>query len=341
LTTALYEETEENKYSSVVALIKERDVDKIKSFEDFRGKRACFPEYGGIASVAFINVAKSFKIFKREECNFGEILGEFFNQSCLPGANNIFHDPKFTNSDSLCRLCQTNLYHTSTTERIVPLAGAINEDSNVEYEKATTDGIEGGEEDIIPFNPDRSINCAASNSNRFYGTKGALTCLNEVGDIAVLEHQNLLEHATALKINPNDFRILCRNGSLADQPGFDVDPSCFLTTIVDGEIIIRRNNTMRNAGIINALLSLDAYLKTDPDFKMYNIFNGEKNLLFEDSALGLVSPNDTQLSQSVQNYIQLFANVENCISETGSAPQITFNLILSFSLIVFTVLIID
>jgi hypothetical protein len=48
LTTALFEETENEKYSSVVVLIKEKDAEKITKFEDFKGKSACFPEFGGI-----------------------------------------------------------------------------------------------------------------------------------------------------------------------------------------------------------------------------------------------------------------------------------------------------
>jgi hypothetical protein len=326
-----------------VAVIKESDAGRIKQFEDFKDKRACFPEFGGIASIAFINVAKNRGIFKRDDCSFGALLGEYFSDSCLPGSRDIFHDPTATNPENLCSLCQTQLMVTSSTlAPHKPLAGALNEDDNVNYDdddgdlKKTTDGIEGDED--IPFAPNRAINCAASTTNRFYGTRGAITCLNEVGDIAIVEHQNLQEHARSLNLNPNDFRILCRNGSLASETGFDVDASCMLTTIVDGEIVVRRNNP-RNVGIINALLSLDRYLQTDPDFKMYNVFSGEKNLLFEDSALGLVMANSSSLSTSVQSYIKLFEDVENCIAETSGVPLITYNLLLSFMLILFTIII--
>lgn len=334
LSTILYEETEDSRYSSVVAVIKESDAERITSFEDFRDKRACFPEYGGIASIAFINIAKGRGIFKREECTFGPLLASYFSDSCIPGSRSVFHDPTNSNPDNLCTLCQTQLVQT-TTQGIVALAGEMEYDDGTQ----TTDGIEGDEEfeEKIPHVPNRSINCAASISNRFYGTRGALTCLNEVGDVAILEHQNLAYHANALNLKPDNFRILCRNGSLASTTGFDVDPSCFMTTIVDGEIVVNRNNS-RNMGILNALISLDLYLQSDPDFKMYNIFSGAKDLLFEDSALGLVAPDSESLSKSVENYIQLFADVENC-NDTDSAQQATFNLLLSLSLILFTILI--
>ena len=53
LTAALFEETESDKYSSVVAVIKERDADRITRFEDFKGKKACFGEFGGIGKINF------------------------------------------------------------------------------------------------------------------------------------------------------------------------------------------------------------------------------------------------------------------------------------------------
>lgn len=338
LSTILYEETEDSRYSSVVAVIKESDSERIKSFEDFRDKKACLPEFGGIASIAFINIAKSRGIFKREECTFGPLLANFFSESCIPGSRSVFHDPTASNPENLCSLCQTQLIQT-TTQAIQALAGEVeyDEDGNP---MVTPDGIEGDEEfdENVPHVPNRSINCAASISNRFYGTRGALTCLNEVGDVAILEHQNLESHARALNLKPENFRILCRNGSLASTTGFDVDPTCFMTTIVDGEIVVNRNNS-RNMGILNALISLDLYLQSDPDFKMYNIFSGGKDLLFEDSALGLVAPDSGSLSKSVENYIQLFSDVDNCINDTDSAQQATFNLLLSISLILFTILI--
>lgn len=261
------------------------------------------------------------------------MFGSFFNDSCFPGAISVFHDPTSTNPESLCNLCQTQ-FTITTAVPIRPLADQVDD----EGEEAVIEG-DDAETKIIPFIPNRSINCAASISNRFYGTRGALTCLHEIGEVAIVEHQNLVNHANELGFNPDDFRIVCRNGSLAANTGFDVDPACFLTTIVDGEIVVRRKSD-KNAGILNVLLSLDKYFQNDPDFKMYNIFGGEKNLLFEDSSLGLVSPTQAGvLSQSVQNYIKLFEDVENCIEETGGAQSIAINLLLTFSLVLFATLI--
>lgn len=35
------------------------------------------------------------------------------------------------------------------------------------------------------------INCVADSANRYYGTRGALRCLSEAGDVAILERQYL------------------------------------------------------------------------------------------------------------------------------------------------------
>lgn len=46
LTAALYAETETERYSSVVMVVKENT--KFRKFEDLKGSKACFPEYGSI-----------------------------------------------------------------------------------------------------------------------------------------------------------------------------------------------------------------------------------------------------------------------------------------------------
>lgn len=88
------------------------------------------------------------------------------------------------------------------------------------------------------------------------------------------------DHTAELGLNENDFRIICRNGTLADRTGFDVDEACALTTIIDNEIVVRPKSD-KIPGIVNALASFDKYFSHNPDFKMYNIFNGYKHLLFK------------------------------------------------------------
>lgn len=118
------------------------------------------------------------------------------------------------------------------------------------------------------------------------------------------------EHARNISLNESDFRIICRNGSLAETTGFAVDDACMLTVIVDGEIMVRRG--VKHDGVVHALTALDKYFQSEPDFKMYNIFNGKKNLLFKDSTIGLVPADSETKGPYVQNYVKLFQDIDKC-----------------------------
>uniref|UniRef100_A0A1L8DJ83 Putative transferrin n=2 Tax=Nyssomyia neivai TaxID=330878 RepID=A0A1L8DJ83_9DIPT len=369
LTAAMYAETESNKYSSVVILVRANAT--FNGLESLRGARACFPEYGGIAKVTFINAAVSEGIFANNNCNYSVLLGDFFGESCVPGARDPLHDPAGHTPNNMCSLCRHNIVpirpladedDASVAKRSVPseddgepkpeedgeepqedppadegedAPAADEEEPAADYdEDAPPEETE--EEKIERRNKLNQIagNCNPDSTNRYYGNQGALRCLAEVGDVAVLELQYLRQHANEQLLNPNDFRILCRNGSLAAYTGFNVDPGCLMTTIVDGEVVVHRNSTRRD-GIINALTSLDLYFQNQPDFKMYNIFGGVKHLLFKDSTIGLVPANATDLSTSVQNYINIFESIEICLR--GSAAKMSLNALLIMAITLITI----
>lgn len=64
MSNALFEETEPEKYSSVVVIIKESDAERITRFEDLKGKRACFGEFGSIGKKKFCSKAFRKTIFR-------------------------------------------------------------------------------------------------------------------------------------------------------------------------------------------------------------------------------------------------------------------------------------
>uniref|UniRef100_A0A7G3B0J1 Putative transferrin n=1 Tax=Lutzomyia longipalpis TaxID=7200 RepID=A0A7G3B0J1_LUTLO len=358
LSAAMYAETESNKYSSVVILVRANAT--FNGLESLRNAKACFPEYGGIAKVTFLTAAVNQNIFPNNNCNYSVLLGEFFGSSCVPGARDPLHDPAGHTPDNMCSLCRHNVAplrpivdeDASVAKRSVPseddgevkpaedgeeapedapedeevAPAADEEESPVEDEPEEEEALPEETEEVKIARRNRlnqiAGNCNADTTNRYFGNQGALRCLAEVGDVAVLELQYLRQHAHELFLNPNDFRIMCKNGSLAAYTGFNVDPGCVMTTIVDGEIVVRRNSTRRD-GIVNALTSLDLYFQNQPDFKMYNIFAGVKHLLFKDSTIGLVPANATDVSSSVQNYIDLFDSIEVC--QRGSALTISIS----------------
>lgn len=290
-----------------------------------------------LASLAFINIGKRRAFLDAGECSFEKLLSEFFSSSCAPGANDTLHQSGNTPlAANLCSLCTTTvsargiLTEGEIVDDQIENADIVPEENPEEAPVDSQDGVD----EVITESPllqvegrqTQTRSCNADSSNIYFGTRGALQCLYESGDVAIVEVQNLEAHAKAINADSSNFRILCQNGSLASTTGFNVDSACYLTSIVDGEIIVRRND-FKSQGIRTALLSLDRYLLHDPSFRMYNIFNSEKNLLFQDSTLGLTTGEETNVSPSVDSYKKLFQDVDNCVQATGSwaAPTNAFN----------------
>lgn len=271
------------------------------------------------ASMAFINVGKARGFFAKDECDYGLLLSEFFGSSCAPGARDFSHNhgSKSDEHDSLCTLCQVNVKPRNDILARLVLDGDVVEPAPISSADTAPIEIEGDDRAApTEASADVPAICSADDSNRYHGNGGALRCLSEDGDVAILERQYLNEYATAQKLNSADFRVLCRNGSLAAYPGFDVDADCLLTKIVDGEVVVRRD-VDKLAGTMNVLLSLDKYLQSDPKFKMYNHYNGVTDLLFKDTTFGLEAHNSTDVSKPVHNYRQLFEDLEKCTSGAG------------------------
>lgn len=280
LESALYFETEESKYSRAVVVV--RTGSKYTTLKSLKGAQACVPEFGGTTSIAFVNAGKKQGFFSKKECRYGKLMEEFFGASCAPGAQDAKHF--FTRDNrpaNLCGLCMKS-------------------DLNHPYVNVT-DSFQ---------NINTAPSCDANENNRYFGDEGALRCLQEQGDVAILEYQSLSEIARTMNLNENDFTVICRNGTLAKKPGFSVDEDCMLTTIVDGEIVVRRGT--KHEGVVHTLTALDKYFSTQLNFKMYNIFNGQKNLLFKDSTIGLTPADSDTKGKYVQNYVKLFEDIDRC-----------------------------
>jgi len=317
LSPAMYAETDDQHYSRVVILIK--DGAGIQRFEDLRSRKVCFPEFGGIASIAFVDVGRNRGLFSRNECNYGKLLASYFGDSCAPGAKDVLHDQKFKQSspeaEKLCRLCDNQAFHA--TRRFSPdLSAPV---SNLRKRRQLATGY-----------------CTPTKTNRYFGTRGALQCFEESGEVAILEIQRAKDIVAELRIDTSAFRIMCRDGSIVPVNNFDIPVDCPLVTIVDGEIVIRRNSTKQRA-VVSALNSFDRYfnLNEEPNFSMFRKFDGHLNVLFEDSTVGFISTNSTTFGPSVQNYIRLFKNVESCQQKNGSVKT-SVNLFFIISAILFT-----
>ncbi|EFN77822.1 Transferrin [Harpegnathos saltator] len=290
LSTVLYCETETDKNSVIIAVVRSSADNNypIKSFQDLKGKKACFPEYAGISWLSFVNIARKTGIISSTSCDYPLLASKLFSGACTPGIKDRDHSRTSASADVSTKLCSACMRSNNTS-------------------------------------------CAVNSTNRYYNDKGAMHCLAEsAGDIAFVEVGNINDDAT----NPDDYRILCKNGSLAANPGFHVDDTCPLSVIIDSEVVGRKNNTQTDTtDILLALLKMEDWLGYRVDAErpihVYGPFNGTYNLLFKDSTSGLVST--TSSTKTVEAYKELFSHVYQCSTGQPTAAA-NFIFVLSVAL---------
>ncbi|GLV38042.1 Transferrin 3 [Carabus blaptoides fortunei] len=98
LKTLLYEDVEpEDRYETVAVVKKDSEI---RSFQDMKGKKACFPSYEGIAWNSMLYDFHKRKLLAND-CPYSLKAAKYFGDSCAPGAPPAA--PK-----SLTRLCNGN-----------------------------------------------------------------------------------------------------------------------------------------------------------------------------------------------------------------------------------------
>ncbi|XP_072941383.1 transferrin-like [Epargyreus clarus] len=280
-------------FSRVAALVKETVAQtEVTRFENLRDKRACFPEFGGIAYMAFVETAHARKVISETECDYARAVGEFFSGACAGGALDAAHviSESTYNATNLCTVCRSTTQTGNNTE----------------------------------------FTCAWDSTNMYFGNRGALACLADpTTHVAFVEMQNINAHFTSLNLNPSDYRALCRNNTLAAFTGVNIDQGCLLAYVVDSEVLARRNDPGWNS--LNALLdALDTYFGYNAatstqliNLEIYSPFDGVSDLLFKDTAVGLSEPSLEAANEPSRNYIELFHHLESCRS--AGAPPISFS----------------
>ncbi|XP_015122741.1 transferrin [Diachasma alloeum] len=272
LTTLLYVEPMKTMNSAIIAVVKNSQSPKFGSFKSLKGKTACFPEYGGIAWLSLINVARNQKIIP-DTCDYPQALAGLFSGACTPGINDTDHSDVTTKVEVVQQLCSS-----------------------------------------CPLQADNST-CSASPDNTFYGDEGVLDCLDGPGDIGFVEIKNVGGELRAGKIRPDDYRVLCKNGSLAVNTGFNIDSNCALSVTIDSEVLGRSSNrAVENMDTTIALLNLEAWLgytsRARRTIRIYDSFTGYRDLLFKETTVAL-RPKDSDV-ESVVAYKELFENFESC-----------------------------
>lgn len=152
LSSVMYSETEVNKYSVTLAVLREPGDDNypIKSFHDLKGKRACFSEYGGLSWLSFISAARLNNIIPTKSCDYPLLMSKLLSGACTPGIADSNYSRTAIPSEIASKLCSACKHQNNTS-------------------------------------------CEVDETNRYYGDKGAMRCLNEeAGDIAFVEMANIL-----------------------------------------------------------------------------------------------------------------------------------------------------
>ncbi|KAI5747690.1 hypothetical protein M8J77_017504 [Diaphorina citri] len=151
----------------------------------------------------------------------------------------------------------------------------------------------------------------------YIGDYGALLCLSSgAGDVAFINYKNLLSAEGVLALDKDyasTFRVLCRNGSLSQSTGFEVDDACLLSTGVGSEIIAKKSRWNRDAAQL--LLKIDDWFGAfasnfEGVIHVYEKFKNTGDLLFQSTTVSLIMADDENYD-SVNSYKSLLS-LEAC-----------------------------
>jgi len=276
LTTVAYQETEEKGSFKVVAVVN-RNLSATAMME-LKDKKACFPEFAGLAWIAFVEAIRNSSEPESEVCPYDNSAGTFFASICAPGSKDLLYGSEDSHFCDLCHEAYANI-----------------------------NGMLRGEE-----------SCEATSKNKLYGDAGALYCLSSgVADVAFINAYNLPTILEDMPGNfARKHRIMCRNGTKVDFTS-NLDDECFLTVVTGGEVVARGSRTENESRDVSlTLLKLDElfgiYGQYRNMFNLYKPFNNTKDLLFRGEAFGFVTPSHANEVASVASYAHLKHKAENC-----------------------------
>lgn len=137
----------------------------------------------------------------------------------------------------------------------------------------------------VPGHKDGLCGARASDSKRYQGSLGALRCLEDaVADVAFTDN-------VALSAFDNDnVQLLCRNGTVTSLENFK---DCHWGLVMPQRVFARagENDTVLRENARLSLLRAQEIFKTggkqESVFKMFGGYYGNKNVIFQDTSLGL------------------------------------------------------
>jgi melanoma-associated antigen p97 len=258
-----------------VAVVKKGS--KFKSFADLKGAKSCHTGIGRTAgyNAPLYTLIKQ-NLIEKSKCPYPKALADFFSASCLPGAKDPKHEIDATQSTKLCELC-------------------------------------GGDVD----KKDSSTKCNFDSTESYSGYTGAFRCLVQGGgDVAFVKHVTVPGNTDgknpdswAANLKSQDYELLCPNGGRVPVDQYE---SCNLAHAPPHMVVTSHSKSDGEVDEIrNLLISASTQYTKRPDlFKLFGSFNGKKDLLFKDSATGLISI--TGESEIQKEYSKVLAVVNAC-----------------------------
>lgn len=275
-------------YRYAVAVIRSQIAPEFRgNISSLKGKRSCHGSINSVASWnAPIDVLRAAGQLSGPTCGLTIEMSKYFNnQSCVPGAQ----DPALKMPwlpKSLCSLC----------------AG---------------DGLAPGKPETW------ETLCSDSDSERYHGDVGSLRCLQDnIADVAFVDHVGLhLKTIGVSDLSLDRMRLLCPNGTVAELDKF---ATCNWGKVSPQKVMARDgddNFINREDARLSLLKAQDLFRpgsKSEFVLRLFGPYYGNKDLLFQDTSVGLCDEPDEK-ERAAEN--QLIQDFDYCTTSTAVISQ--------------------
>ncbi|XP_046431540.1 transferrin-like [Neodiprion pinetum] len=288
LSTVMYTETENDRNSVVIAVVREGTTYNVSSFATLKSRSACFPEFGGIAWLSFVNAARLNNVISNS-CDVVTQVTSLLSSACAPGFGDGNHQNSTTGTTSskLCSLCPVEANNSSCSAN----------HSNIYYgDKGALECLKSGAGDVafieyLNLRDDIAAGVINASQYRVLCRNGSLSLytgfqVDEQCALSITIDSEVMGRKNASAINTTDTVLALLK--IEDWLGYRVE-------------------TLRPIDV-------------------YGPFNGTKNLLFKDSTTGLETTNSTL--KTVLAYKELFAHYESCTGSGSITVLASFSTIL-------------
>ncbi|XP_071448777.1 transferrin [Hetaerina americana] len=161
--------------------------------------------------------------------------------------------------------------------------------------------------------------CTDASATEFSGYSGAFHCLaSGLGDVAFVRHTTVSENTDeagqfadwSKGLHSGDFQLLCPGGGHAPVSDY---VHCNLAKVPPHMVVTSSTKTETEiANMRHILMSISTLFHKRPEvFQLFGSFNGVKDLLFKDNALGL-KPLGAEVAEIMRSYENILDSVSHC-----------------------------